>query len=63
MSEATLTDKRTCACPSVDARRCMDLRYRKGRGGFVCDLDGIDEECECCCHDDNEFEDDYDDCI
>lgn len=54
---------RACACVSNDAYECINLRYRKGRVGFVCDLDGIDEECQCCCHDDYDFEDDHDDYI
>lgn len=47
-----------CACPSRDARECIDLRYRP-RVGFVCDLDGLDQECECGCHFDDD--EDYDD--
>jgi hypothetical protein len=48
--------EKKCACPSPDARECIDLRYRP-RVGFVCDLDGLAQECECGCHDWDEWDD------
>ncbi|HEV2126920.1 MAG TPA: hypothetical protein VGW38_29570 [Chloroflexota bacterium] len=75
MSETTLPRTKQCACAEhVDARTCIELRYfgrspvlRRGQEDpyqpedefLVVDM-GMDERCECVCHYDEEYDDDYD---
>lgn len=48
-------EDRRCACVSRDARECIRIRYRC----FDADGedDGIDETCECVCHDEQDDDD------
>jgi hypothetical protein len=44
-----------CACPSYTGRgECMRIRYGIERGSE----DDFGETCECCCHDQDEADDD-----
>lgn len=48
----TDADLPKCACPRLDAKDCMDVRYGKDLA-FLLDGDGYeddDERCECSCH-------------
>jgi hypothetical protein len=50
-NETSETHAILCACVSVDAERCIVLRYP---AAFVAQTDGDDEaveRCECSCHD------------
>lgn len=42
----------SCACPSADAHRCVEARYRRPMRDDDDDLDGGGDPCECSCHDD-----------
>jgi hypothetical protein len=48
---ATNEVTRTCACVSLDARRCLALRHPAYTG----DDDDTDEWCECQCHYDDDL--------
>lgn len=55
-----LTSGGRCACPRLDAKDCIAVRYGKDLA-FLLDGDDYeddDERCECPCHDEREDEGD-----
>lgn len=55
MTEQANSDER-CACVSHDALRCMQIRY-----SIDPNEDFIKQRCECVCHSERDYGDDYDD--
>ena len=50
------TSEERCACVSPDALRCMQIRYSVDP-----DEDFVKQRCECVCHSERDYGDDYDD--
>lgn len=63
MSNLTPEQKFQCACPRTDARDCYAFRYAPiddiHRSDFFSIMDEGDDKCECPCHWDEEYDDEY----
>ena len=61
MSEEMSDEGVTCACPRLDAKACLRVRYGRDLRDLFSDEPPAggpddDEECECGCHDDVELD-------
>lgn len=64
MSEQPSSDQEVkCACPRTDARDCYAFRYAPmddlQRADFFSIMEEHGDECECPCHWDEEYDDEY----